>query len=155
MKVEFYFAGKTTDDYLRSGIDIYLQRLQHYLPVAAIVFEPPRSAKDPTTATQAESAKMMERLKPSDYVVLLDEKGKSLSSEGLSRIIAKLQLESREKLVFVTGGAYGVSEELKRRANYTLSFSALTFTHQMIRLLLAEQLYRAMTILRNEKYHHG
>ena len=154
MKIELFFCGKTTDAWLREGIDEYLDRLRHYVPVAVFVFEPPRGADGHRSVAEV-SAKMLERIRPSDAVMVLDENGKSFSSEAFAALLQKKMVEGTSKLVIVTGGAYGISEPLKKRANHTVSFSALTFTHQMIRLLLAEQLYRAMTILRNEKYHHA
>ena len=155
MKAELFFAGKTTEAWVREGVEEYLGRLKHYLPVTVITIESPRGVKAGSTMAQSESTKMLDRIKPSDIVMLLDERGKSYTSETFSALLGKMMVEGCDKLVIITGGAYGVSDAIRKRANFTVTFSAFTFTHQMIRILLAEQLYRAMTILKNEKYHHG
>ena len=94
-------------------------------------------------------------LKKEDYLVLLDERGKQMNSEGLAAFIQQRANESEKNLVFLIGGAYGVSEEVTKRANYKWSLSQLVFPHQLVRLILAEQVYRACSIIRNEKYHHS
>ena len=153
MKIELVFIGKTTDDYLKEGIEIYLNRLKNYLPVSVTVF-PASSAKSPERILSEESLVILSKLQPRDHIVLLDEKGKEVRSVELAVQMEKWMLKGINRLVFIIGGAYGVSDEVKAKAHSTLSLSKLTFTHQMIRLLLAEQLYRAMTITRNESYHH-
>ena len=154
MKIELFFAGKTTEAYLQTGIELYLGRLRHYAPVSVVIF-PAASKKSDSRSPQDLSARMLAKLTPSDIVVVLDERGKPMTSEDLAGFIGRHQLGGARKMVFVTGDAHGLSEALRQRASFILSFSKFTFTHQMIRLLLAEQLYRAMTILRNEKYHHA
>ncbi len=98
---------------------------------------------------------IMNWLQPDDYLVLLDERGRQFTSEGLAQFIQSRANESVKKLVFLIGGAYGVDEAVLKRANFKWSLSQLVFPHQLVRLILAEQLYRACTILRNEKYHHS
>jgi 23S rRNA (pseudouridine1915-N3)-methyltransferase len=154
MKIELFFAGKTTEAYLQSGIDIYLGRLRHYVAVSQVVF-PVQNKKGASRVPDELASRMLAKLEPSDIVVVLDEKGKAMTSEDLAGYLGRHQHGGTRKMVFVTGDAFGVGDALRQRANLILSFSKFTFTHQMIRLLLAEQLYRAMTILRNEKYHHG
>jgi len=155
MKIEFFFIGKTTEPFLKSGVDEYLKRLKHYIPVTEIIIEPSRFSKtDARKAIRDESERMLKKVKPADLVVVLDERGKSMGSEELAAWLEKHQQSGIQKIIFITGGAYGFSDEVRQRANLLLSFSKFTFTHQMIRLLLAEQVYRAMTILKNEKYHH-
>ena len=155
MKIELFYTGKTTEPFLKDGIDEYLKRLKHYVPVTEVIIEPSRFSKpDFKKAAEEESDRMLKKIKPADFVVLLDERGKSLSSEELSVVLGKHQSAGLGKMIFITGGAYGLGQSIKQRANLLLSFSKFTFTHQMIRLLLAEQIYRAMTILKNEKYHH-
>ena len=102
-----------------------------------------------------ESETILDWLQKDDYLVVLDGKGKEMDSEGLARFLQSRSNESLKKLVFLIGGAYGLDEAVLTRANYQWSLSRLTFPHQLVRLLLAEQLYRACTILRNEKYHHS
>ena len=96
----------------------------------------------------------MSKIQPRDFIVLLDERGKELTSRQLAAFIEKQMVAGTNRLLMITGGAYGVSDEVKQKVHYTLSASKFTFTHQMIRLLLTEQVYRAMTILKNESYHH-
>ncbi len=154
MKCELFFVGKTSDKYLIEGVEIYSKRLSHYLPMS-IVIVPPSSLLDPKKVVDEEGKNMLARIKPRDFIVLLDETGVLHTSPELAQKMQKWMLEGYSKLVFVCGGAYGLSPDLKKRANYILSASRFTFTHQMIRLILVEQLYRAMTIIRNESYHHG
>ena len=155
MKIELFFTGKTTESFLKAGIDEYLKRLKHYVQVTEVLIEPARLSKpDFKKAAEMESGRMLDKIKAGDFVILLDERGKSLGSEELAAFIGKHLQTGISKLIFVTGGAYGVSDSMKQRANLILSFSKFTFTHQMIRVLLVEQIYRAMTILKNEKYHH-
>jgi len=154
MKCELFFVGKTTDKYLLEGLDIYMKRLSHYLPVS-IVITSPSSHVDAKKAVEEEGVNILSRIKARDFVILLDENGSMLTSTELAQKLEKWMVEGYSRLIFVSGGAYGLSADLRKRANYVLSASRFTFTHQMIRLILAEQLYRAMTIIRNESYHHG
>jgi 23S rRNA (pseudouridine1915-N3)-methyltransferase len=155
MKIELFFVGKTTEAFLRSGMDEYAKRLKHYIAVTEIVFEPSKNSKtDVSRAIKEESEKMLSKIKPSDFVIALDERGKAIDSVHLSSLIGNHQQNGTGKIIFLTGGAYGLDDTVRKRANLILSFSKFTFTHQMIRLLLMEQIYRAMTILKNEKYHH-
>jgi len=149
MKLELVFVGKTSERFLAEGIDLYLKKLQHYLPTEILIIPPAK-----INAPSIESENILKRITPKDLVVLLDETGKQFSSVDLSKQMQKWMNQSLKKIVFITGGAYGVDEAIKRRADFIWSFSKLTFTHQMIRLMLVEQLYRAMTIIRGESYHH-
>ena len=153
MKFEFYFIGKTTDSYLREGIDVYSRKLGHYMN-SEIKIVPVSSDKNKVKAMSEESAKILKSTSAQDFVIVLDETGKSFSSVELSKEIQKVLNRSYPKMVFIIGSAYGIGAELKERADLVLSFSRFTFTHQMIRLLLLEQVYRAMTILKGESYHH-
>ncbi|HNQ62161.1 MAG TPA: 23S rRNA (pseudouridine(1915)-N(3))-methyltransferase RlmH [Bacteroidia bacterium] len=154
MKVELFFVGKTTDKYLIEGLKIYLKRLQHYIQVSEVIISP-ASGTDQNKVLKEEGDNMLSKIKARDLVILLDDKGTMLSSEELAAKMQKWMVEGHSKLIFISGGAYGLSDSLRKRANFILSASRFTFTHQMIRLILAEQLYRAMTIIRNESYHHG
>jgi 23S rRNA (pseudouridine1915-N3)-methyltransferase len=153
VKFEFYFIGKTTDSYLRDGIEVYLRKLGHYMN-SEIKIVPISSEKNKAKALGEESSKILKSISAQDFVVVLDENGKQFSSVELSKEIQKVLNRSYPKMVFVIGSAYGIDGKLKDRADLILSFSRFTFTHQMIRLLLVEQMYRAMTILKGESYHH-
>ena len=153
MKIDFIYIGKTTESFLNEGISIYYKRLINYIPSEVHILSP-SSFKTRDKIVEDESKLILSKIQPRDYVVLLDEKGKELTSRQLAGFFEKQMLGGTNRILMITGGAYGVSDELKNKANYTLSASKLTFTHQMIRLILMEQVYRAMTILRNESYHH-
>lgn len=153
MKFEFYFIGKTTEAYLNEGIENYCKKLGHYMNSGIKIF-PSSTEKNSSKALRDESSKILKTIMPLDFVVVLDEKGKQFSSLEMSREIQKILNRSYSRMIFVIGSAYGIDDELKKRADIILSFSRFTFTHQMIRLMLVEQVYRAMTILKNESYHH-
>ena|SRR3569832_390174 len=150
MKFELIFVGKTREKFLQQGIETYLGKLNHYIS-AEIVTVPVAKSRD---QKNEESNTIMKRIASNEVMVLLDEKGKRFTSVDLSVEIQKWMNQSVKKIVFVTGGAYGVNDLAKRRANYVWSLSKLTFTHEMVRLILLEQLYRAMTIIKGEAYHH-
>ncbi|MBK6837693.1 MAG: 23S rRNA (pseudouridine(1915)-N(3))-methyltransferase RlmH [Bacteroidetes bacterium] len=154
MKCELIFVGKTSEKYLQEGIDQYLKRLKHYLPVSISVIGQ-GAGGDTMKVIQSECSDILSRLKPRDLLILLDERGVALSSVEFAGKIQTSMVQGYSNMVFVIGGAYGVNDEVRKRANMILSFSAFTLTHQMIRLFLVEQIYRAMTILKNESYHHG
>jgi 23S rRNA (pseudouridine1915-N3)-methyltransferase len=153
LKLLIIFVGKTTEEYLVAGIDGYCRRLKNYLNVAVETVKA-ATAKDRSRALQEEEKNILSRILPGDYLVLLDERGAALSSRELSGEFARWMNQGRGRVVFITGGAFGVSEELRKKSNFQFSLSRLTFTHQMVRLILVEQVYRAMTILKNEGYHH-
>ncbi len=156
MKVILLVVGKTTDAYLQEGVSIYLNRLKHYLPFAMEVIPELKNTKSLSFEQQKEkeSDLILDFVQTGDEVVLLDERGKEFSSTGFSQYMEQKMNASPKRLVFVIGGAYGFSEKLYVRANGKLSVSKMTFSHQMIRLIFVEQLYRAMTILKGEPYHH-
>jgi 23S rRNA (pseudouridine1915-N3)-methyltransferase len=153
MKFILIHVGKTTEDYLKEGISIYLKRLQHYVPVTEVIVQPSKE-KDRSKSLAEEERAIVQKISPGDLLVVLDEKGKEISSVQLAGTIEKWMVQGKGRIVFITGGAFGISHDLKNKANMILSLSKLTFTHQMVRLILTEQLYRAMTITRNEGYHH-
>jgi 23S rRNA (pseudouridine1915-N3)-methyltransferase len=155
MKVMLLFMHKTGEVWLNQGIEEYLKRLHNYLPVEMRILQPTKIAKlSVELQKKAESELFLKNIEKGDFLVLLDERGKQLSSEGLADFMQNKMNSGIKRLVIVVGGAYGFSETMYSRADYELSFSKFTFSHQMIRLLLVEQLYRSMTILRNEPYHH-
>ena len=153
MKFEFFFIGKTSDACLAEGIERYRKKLVFYMKTEIKIF-PASSEKNKSKALKEEAASILRSLLPADLVVVLDENGKQHTSVELAGVLQKAMNQSFAKIVFVVGSAYGIDESLKKRANLLLSFSKFTFTHQMIRLLLAEQIYRSMTILKGESYHH-
>jgi 23S rRNA (pseudouridine1915-N3)-methyltransferase len=148
MRFELVFVGKTTEKYLAEGLDIYIKKLKYYMPSDIIIVH------SKTSSVDNEAEIILKGITSKDFVILLDEKGKKLDSVMLSKEIQKWMNQSYKKIVFITGGAYGVNMHVRKRADFIWSLSDLTFTHQMIRLLLSEQLYRAMTILKGESYHH-
>jgi 23S rRNA (pseudouridine1915-N3)-methyltransferase len=153
LKIHLVFVGKTTEKYLLEGMDDFINRLSRYASVTVDVVKA-STIRDIKKAMEEEEKNILARLLPGDYLVILDEKGSEMTSRLLAGRVQKWMAEGRNRIVFIIGGAFGIAPSLKTKADFKLSLSLLTFTHQMIRLLLVEQLYRAMTILRNEKYHH-
>ncbi len=153
MKVQFFFVGKTSVKYLEEGIQIYSKRLTHYLPVEIVVI-PSATTGNNKEVVKRESEVILEKISAKDFVILLDEKGAQYTSVQLADFMNSLMVRGLPKIIFIVGGAFGVSEQVSQRANLTLAFSRFTFTHQMVRLFLFEQIYRAMTIIKNEPYHN-
>lgn len=156
MKIELAVIGKTSIGYLKQGIDEYIKRLKHYVPFEIKYIDDIKNTKNISEDQQkrTESAKILSLLDKSDFVVLLDEHGKEYTSMQYSSYIQKRMLSGAKKVVFVIGGPYGFSQEVYARANDKISFSKMTFNHEMIRLIFTEQLYRAYTIINHEPYHH-
>jgi len=157
MKVEFWFIGKTSEAYLETGIGIYEKRLRRYLPFQIVCLPDVRQSGNlsPDQLKTKEGEALLAKIKPEDLLLLLDEKGQSFTSEGFARYVEQLLSGSKHRLIFLAGGAYGFSPEVYRRADAQLALSAMTFSHQMVRLFFLEQFYRAMTILRGEPYHNN
>lgn len=156
MKVEFWVIGKTNETYFKEAIAVYHKRVKRYLPFSYQIIPDVKNAGklSPDQLKQKEGESILSKLKSDDFLVLLDENGKSLTStQFASWLDQKIQL-SYKRLIFQIGGAYGFSPEVYNRANFKLSLSPMTFSHQMVRAFFLEQLYRAMTILRNEPYHN-
>lgn len=156
MKIELAVIGKTSIGYLKQGIDEYIKRLKHYVPFEIKYIDDIKNTKNISEDQQkrTEGAKILSLLDKSDFVVLLDEHGKEYTSVQYSSYIQKRMLSGAKKVVFVIGGPYGFSQEVYDRANDNISFSKMTFNHEMIRLIFTEQLYRAYTIINHEPYHH-
>lgn len=156
MKIELAVIGKTSIGYLKQGIDEYIKRLKHYVPFEIKYIDDIKNTKNISEGQQkrTEGAKILSLLDKSDFVVLLDEHGKEYTSMQYSSYIQKRMLSGAKKVVFVIGGPYGFSQEVYDRANDKISFSKMTFNHEMIRLIFTEQLYRAYTIINHEPYHH-
>ena len=155
MKFTLLVVGKTTDARLQTMIDDYQQRLKHYIPFDIIVIPELRNAKALSEAQQKEQEgiEILRRITPATDLILLDEHGQERRSIEYAQWIQKKMAAGRD-IIFVIGGPYGFSPGVYERANNKISLSQMTFSHQMIRLLFVEQLYRAMTILRGEPYHH-
>ena len=156
MKITFLWIGKTNERWLQEGIDEYINRLRHYASLSVEIIPALKNLPKQDVAKQKEMEgdAFLGRIEPSDEVYLLDERGITYTSEGLADFLQKRMSASIKKLVLVIGGPFGFSEKMYQRANGLISFSQLTFSHQMIRLLVCEQVYRAFTILRGESYHH-
>jgi len=156
MKISFLWMGKTAERWLQEGIDKYVERLKHYVTLSVEIVPAPKNLPKQDIAKQKEMEgdALLNRIAPTDEVYLLDERGTAYSSEGLAEFLQKKTSANVKNLVMVIGGAFGFSEKLYQRANGQISFSQLTFSHQMIRLLVCEQVYRAYTIIRGEAYHH-
>ena len=154
MKVCLLVIGKTDASYIREGIAEYEKRLTRYIPYEMKVLPDVKNAKNLTESLQKvrEGEMLLEQFQPGDFVVLLDERGRQYSSMEFSQFLAQKMLGTVKRLVFVVGGPYGFSEAVYRAASEKISLSKMTFSHQMIRLIFIEQLYRAMTILNGEPY---
>jgi len=153
MKISIYSVGKTNDTYIKEGVDQFTKRISHYYPIDWQLITPSKLS-DPTQIKKAEATSILKAMSATDVLILLDEKGKMLSSTGLANLIQQKANQSAQKIIFLIGGAYGVDESIQKRANFTWSISELVFPHMLVRLILAEQIYRACSILANEKYHH-
>jgi 23S rRNA (pseudouridine1915-N3)-methyltransferase len=157
MKVKLIVIGKTDSKYLIEGIAEYQKRLKHYLPADFIIIPDIKNTKNLSEDQQKkkEGELILGQIQQGDFVVLLDENGKQYSSLEFSKFIQKQMVAGLKNMIFVIGGPYGFSDGVYNRANFKLSLSKLTFSHQMVRLIFWEQLYRAMTILKGEPYHHN
>ena len=156
MKIVFLTVGKTEDAYLKDGIDKYVKRLKHYTRLEIVELAELKNTKSLTTEQQKvkEAEMILKKVSPLDHVVLLDENGTEFSSKQFANYLDKKAISSTSTLIFVVGGPYGFDQTVYARANDKLSLSRMTFSHQMIRLLFTEQLYRAFTIIKGEPYHH-
>ncbi|HLN54100.1 MAG TPA: 23S rRNA (pseudouridine(1915)-N(3))-methyltransferase RlmH [Lentimicrobium sp.] len=156
MKITLLAVGKTDQSYLKEGIKVYFDRLKHYIKFEAIEVETPKSFKSlsPVQLKENEGKLLIKHFEDADIVVLLDEKGSQYSSEEFAFWLQKTMNSGVKNLMFVIGGAYGFSPEVYANAKGKLSLSSMTYSHQIIRLFFAEQLYRAFTILKNEPYHN-
>jgi len=153
LKLSILSVGKSHDAYIKEGVELFTKRIGHYHPIDWQLIAPSK-LNEPSQIKKAEAVSILKALAATDVLVLLDEKGKMLSSPGLANLIQQKANQSAQRIVFLIGGAYGVDDEIKSRANFTWSISELVFPHMLVRLILAEQIYRACSILANEKYHH-
>ena len=156
MKIKLIVIGKTSSQFLSDGEKEYEKRLKHYSNFEQLVISNIKNGNKFSTndLKNKEGDLILAKLDKNDLVILLDEKGKVYSSKEFAEFIKNKTINSVKKLVFVVGGAFGFSDEVYQRANYKISLSKMTFSHLMIRLIFKEQLYRAYTILKGEKYHH-
>ena len=155
MKTELVFVGKTVDKRFDTLVDEYVKRVEHYMPVKLIVIPALKNTKSLSEEQQktAEGEQILRLVQPGDTLVLCDEHGKEMRSVELASWLENLQQRAR-RLLLVIGGPYGFSKAVYSRADSLISLSRLTFSHQMVRLVLAEQVYRACTIIKGEPYHH-
>ena len=156
MKIHFWSIGKNNEPYVKTGVEDFTKRISKYYPVEWTIIPLPKNAGmlSEMDLKKKEGEIVLQWLGKDDYLVALDERGKQLTSEGLAEFIMKRSNESTKNLVFLIGGAYGLDQSVLQRANYKWSLSNLVFPHQLVRLILAEQVYRACTIQKNENYHH-
>ena len=156
MKIWFWSIGKAHDSYVKEGVNEFTKRISKYFPVEWTIIPVPKNAGmlSEMDLKKREGKTILQWLKQDDYLVALDEHGKQFSSEGLSAFLQERASASTKNLVFLIGGAFGLDAAVLKRAQLKWSLSQLTFPHQLVRLILAEQVYRACTILQNEKYHH-
>jgi 23S rRNA (pseudouridine1915-N3)-methyltransferase len=156
MKILMLVIGKTDEDYLQKGIELFLKRIPHYLPFEMKVIPDLKNSKNLSVQQQKEKEGelILQQITAQDEVFLLDELGIESSSIEFARFLEKKMIAGTKRLVMIIGGPYGFSEAIYNRANGKLSLSHMTFSHQMVRLIFLEQLYRAMTILKGEPYHH-
>lgn len=156
MKIKLLAIGKTDDKNLMQLINTYEKRLKHYVKFELDIIPDIKNAKNLSEAQQKEKEGnlILAKLQPTDELILLDDKGKHFTSIEFSQYLQKKMNSGIKQLVFVIGGPYGFSEAVYNKAKGKVSFSKMTFSHQMIRLFVVEQIYRGFTILRNEPYHH-
>lgn len=155
MKVELLLVGKTNDKHFQAGIDDYCERIGHYMPFSITVIPDLKNSKalSEKQIKEREGELILQKIGGADYVVLLDEHGKEFRSVEYAKWIEQRQTSVR-RMVFVIGGPYGFSDAVYAKANEKISLSKMTFSHQMVRLIFTEQLYRACTIIKGEPYHH-
>jgi len=156
MKITLILVGKTDKKYIAEGIDEYEKRLKHYCKFEVKVIPDIKNTKAMSAEVQMqkEGEQILSLLRPSTEIILLDERGREYTSVDFARFIEKKGVVGQSDITFIIGGPYGFSPELKKTASSMVSLSKLTFSHQLVRLLFVEQLYRAMTIIKGEPYHH-
>lgn len=156
MKITLLTVGKTDKDWVKDALDIYVSRLRHYIPFSIIEIPELKnvSALTKEQIKSREGELILKNVRPCDDLILMDERGKEYSSVEFAKILQDKISYIGKDITFVIGGAYGFSEDVYRRANSKISLSRMTFSHQMVRAIFAEQLYRAFTIMKGEPYHH-
>ncbi len=156
MNITLLMVGNTSEAFVFDGYEVFMKRLKHYIKVKEVIIPDIKDRKhlNAEQIKEKEAVLILDKLASANYSVLLDEHGKEFSSVEFAGFLQKTMNAGTRELCFIIGGAYGVAESVKQKADLTVSLSRMTFTHQFIRLLFAEQLYRSMTILKNEPYHN-
>lgn len=156
MKITLLVVGKTNEKFLTEAIGIFEKRLKHYIHFEINVIPELKNTKNLSITQQKEKEAelILKQLQETDEVILLDEKGTSYTSKGFAEMLEKKMSIGIKRLLFVVGGPYGFATKMYERAQEKISFSKMTFSHQLIRLIFVEQIYRAMTIIKRESYHH-
>ena len=156
MKITLLTVGKTDVKWVKEGLDLYVSRLSHYVQFSLVEIPELKNVSSFSQAQikEQEGDLILAAIRPSDEVILLDEHGKEFRSVEFARFLEERMARSGRDMVFVIGGAYGFSQKVYERSDRKMSLSAMTFSHQMVRTIFAEQLYRAFTIMRGEPYHH-
>jgi 23S rRNA (pseudouridine1915-N3)-methyltransferase len=157
LKLRLVCVGKVSEAYLREGVEEYASRIKRYLPFETVELKEEKAGgrgADSSFIRDREGERILEKIPQGAFVVTLDERGRNVSSEGLADLLEKHMVQGTPEIAMVVGGPYGLSQAVKGRGNLQLSLSPMTFTHQMVRLILLEQIYRALTIIRHEPYHN-
>ena len=156
MKITLLTVGKTDKDWVKQGIDIYASRMKHYFPFAIVEIPELKNASSLSEdqIKTKEGELILKNIKPAEDVILLDERGREFSSMEFAKVLQDKISYTGKDIVFVIGGAYGFSEAVRQRSNSKIPLSRMTFSHQMVRAIFVEQLYRAFTIMKGEPYHH-
>jgi 23S rRNA (pseudouridine1915-N3)-methyltransferase len=157
MKIYFWSVGKSHESYVKEGIELFTKRISHYFPVEWKIFPAAKNAASfsEEQIKKNEAVTVLNALQNDDVLIALDENGKQFTSIELAGFIQQKANAGSRNIVFLIGGAYGIHESILKRGDFKWSLSKLVFPHQLVRLILAEQIYRACTIIRNEKYHHS
>ncbi len=153
MDIQLWMISKTTMPFVKEGVEVFTKRIKRYYPFKLVVF-PAVKSKSAKQSKKLEAENILAKVPTHSCLVLLDEKGKSMDSIAFANCVQTYLNQSKKHLIFVVGGAYGFDDSIKQKANQLISLSDMTFSHQLIRLIFCEQLYRACTILRGEKYHN-
>ncbi|MBE0598877.1 MAG: 23S rRNA (pseudouridine(1915)-N(3))-methyltransferase RlmH [Desulfuromonadales bacterium] len=156
MKLRLVCIGRVSEPWLQQGVEEYTSRIRRYLPLEIVEMkeEPGGRKPDPRLLREGEGERLLAKIPAGAFVVGLEERGNAVASEALSALLGRHMVEGTSAMCWILGGPYGLSESVRQRSNLLLSLSPMTFTHQMARLILLEQLYRGLTILRNEPYHN-
>ncbi len=157
MKIVFWSVGKSHESYVQEGVNDFSNRINRYFKTEWEIIPPVKDAASlqPAELKKREGETILSRILKDDFLIALDENGRQMTSEGVAQLLQTRANSGTKRLIFLIGGAFGLDEAILKRANMTWSLSNLVFPHQLVRLILAEQIYRACTILCHEKYHHA
>ena len=154
MKIKCIAIGKTKNQEFISIIKSYISKIEHYINFEFVIINDIKSTKNKNVQKNKEGKSILDKIKKNEHVIVLDENGKEYNSLLFSNFIQHQMNSSKKEIIFIIGGAYGLSEKILERANHKISLSKMTFSHQMVRILFLEQLYRSFTIIRNQPYHN-